>query len=203
MTKTYDIKDTITKNDNDYQKFELDGKIIVDDSGWFEGYLKNAYLKKPIFQFPEDYIFIFGIYHPNGVLDLYSYNQYWLRPAIFKGEFKDSEYVGVMEHLYAKYTNDYIDHLSISESNSDIDDLSEITTLLETVFNLRRSSICDDKVFCDFYYKVYDNRIALSDILVKANKGITFTEEDKMTARHLNNEKREARHAIKVYMLNR
>jgi len=202
MEKVYNIKDNITKNDDEYFKYELNGKFMVDDDGWFEGYLKNTYSRNSLLQSPEEYIFIFGIYHPNGILDLYSYNKYDNRPTVFKGEFKNSEYVGVIKYLYSQ-REDFTDHLNISESNSNPEDINEILTLIKTVFDLKKLSIVDNRIFLDFYNKVYENRIALNDILVKANEEITFTEEDRMTARHLNNEKREARHAVKVYLKNK
>ena len=201
MEKIYDINDTITyKFRNKNFKHICNGKMILDDTGWLEGYLKspNSNTKKK-----GTYLFIFGIYHPNKVLDLYEFNQSSIYPFVFKGEQIDSKYVGILRSFYSKpdeFFTDYTDTLRIKESDSDIAKVKDkIDELKKYIYEEEIEKPDENRLRTNFYNKVYKNRIDLSDILLKANEEITFTEEDRMTARHLNNEKREARHAVKVY----
>ncbi len=184
MKKVYDIKN-IAKNKNisDLQyTYQYHGKMILDDTGWFEGYLKLAYT--------DHSEFIFGIYHPNQVLDLYVCNYWDGRPAIFKGNLENSEFVGTFSYFYSEDEIKYFDHFAIVESETNSDKLEGKLELFKNkTFNSKTR---------EFYNKVYENRIDLSDILLKKSQGVEFTLEDKMAARHIKKEQIEARQKYKV-----
>lgn len=201
MEKVYNIEDKITNKYFKNFKCTWSGKIVIDDTGWFEGYLKRP---ESTNGWTEDYLFTFGIYHPNKVLDLYICSSTNIYPNVFKGELIGSKYVGKLSEFYSNTDDMYTNSLSIKESKSNIAKVKDKTDALKKQIKEKElHRFEENRLRTNFYNKVYENRIALNDILVKASEGITFTEEDRLSARHLNNEKREARKAIKIYMLNR
>ena len=184
MKKVYDIKNIAeNKNISDFQyTYQYHGKMILDDTGWFEGYLKLAYA--------DHSEFLFGIYHPNQVLDLYICNSWDTRPAIFKGNLENSEFIGKFSYFYSKEEVKYFDRFTITESKTKVDKLED------KLESFKSKTLCNKTR--EFYDRVYENRIALSDILLKKSQGIKFTLEDKMLARYIKLEQIEVRQKYKV-----
>lgn len=171
MKTIYCINDTlINKNCNDFSKCYR-GHILLEEDGWFEGYIKRVG-----YTYSE---FIFGIYHPGMILDIYTC--YRECPQVLHGKLDKNIFKGDFTYLDGKSSSDFEHKISFGKCK-----ISEIE--LDSKISKTKSRLKDNCL--EFYNKVYESRKELSDVLLRTYNGEAFDEKDKEIARDINNKKR-------------
>lgn len=175
MKKLIDIKcywnKTFDFNMNDKDTWE--GQILLEEDGWFEGIVNDPYSQY------KGYRFIFGIYHPEKVIELYKYAPEEIsKPLKFHGDRDAKGYDGEFSIIGLFGEQPYGNcHIITQYSELARNNIQEEVSSLEAKIKYWKDYImyCDCKLF-------YDNTIAmrrvLSEIILKNHNGETFTDEE-------------------------
>lgn len=172
------ISDVIRNKNYSGFAYNYRGNVRIDENGWFEGYIKQVGYTHSSF--------VFGVYYPGKLLDLYSCQGE--EPEIFHGRRDEKKFIGSMYYV-GELRNSLIHNISFSKSQIKGTKLDEKIELLKS----KLKGVCPE-----FYKTAYEARKELSSTLLKDYENIKFTEEDRLVARDLNNKKREVKHLIRV-----
>lgn len=175
MKKLIDIKGywnkTFDSSINDKDMWE--GQVLLEEDGWFEGIVNDPYS-----QYTGDR-FIFGVYHPEKVIELYKYAPEDIsNPLKFHGDRDAKGYDGEFSviGLFDEYSCGNC-HIITQYSKLSRKNIQEEVSSLEAKIKYFKDYImyCDSKLF-------YDNTIAmrrvLSEIILRNHNGETFTDEE-------------------------
>ena len=150
-------------NDDDMWK----GKFLLEDDGWFEGIVKDKNSK-----YNGDR-FVFGIYHPDKVIELIKVSPADISdPIIFRGNKNNDGYYGVMS--VAGFIAERVIGVSRIETDSfkreTNDDLKDLQN--------RIKAFKDINDFKDLYENTKRIREDLSKYVLEKYEGETFSRED-------------------------
>jgi len=152
-----------------------EGKILLDENGWFEGIANDPHL-----EYTGDK-FIFGIYHPEKVIELIKVSPEEISdPFIFRGKRDVKGYDGKLSilrmfgeqrcgvcHIITQYAEDR------KQDINELDLESEKEELLKRIEAFKEN---------DDYWKLYNNTYAireqLSEITLRNYEGKTFSNEE-------------------------
>lgn len=175
MSKLHDIKgyydSSYEYQFNDRNMWE--GMILVEDDGWFEGVVKDVSSS-----YTEDR-FVFGVYHPGKVIDLYKWTPTsFSSPFVFHGKKEAEGYQGEFEVIGLMGTMPYgvsriIPEelvLGSDEEQVEIDDVKRRIESYKVFFM--------DEVGKSFYDNSMAMRNVLCDNVLRCYEGRGYTEEE-------------------------
>lgn len=175
MSKLHDIKgyfdSSYSYQFNDRDMWE--GKILVEDDGWFEGVVKDVSSS-----YTEDR-FIFGVYHPGKVIELFKWTPTsFSSPFVFHGKKSDEGYQGEFEVIGLLDTVPYgvsritteEKVLSSDEEKIEIDDVKRRIDRYKVFFM--------DDVGREFYDNSIAMRSSMCEIILRGYEGREFTPEE-------------------------
>ena len=175
MKKLIDIKGywntsfDLKLNDKDM----WEGQILLEEDGWFEGIVKDPYSK-----YTGDR-FIFGIYHPTKVIELYKYAPEHISNQLkFHGDRDAKGYDGEFSviGLFGEYSCGNC-HIITQYSELSRKNIQEEMSSLETKIQYWKNNdmYCDCK---EFYDNTISMRKVFSEIILRQHNGETFTDEE-------------------------
>lgn len=148
MKEVYCINDEVKSSV--YKDFfaSYRGHIIVDENGWFEGYLKQVNY--------TSLIFVFGIYHPEKVFELfYCYGN---EPEIFHGKISKNNFVGAFKIIGGNEKEGFEHKFTFSKGK--ISDVKMQEKIEYSKMKLKENCLT-------LYNGTYTNRMKLNDELLK------------------------------------
>lgn len=175
MSKLHDIKGYFDSS-YEYQFNDKDmweGKILVEDDGWFEGVVKDVSSS-----YTEDR-FVFGVYHPGKVIQLFKWTPTsYSSPFVFNGSIAEEGYDGEFEVIELMGTIPYGVSRIITEEASLVRDVtdSEIEEVRGRI-DRYKSSIMDD-IGREFYDNSIAMRNSMCQIILRNYQGEGFTGEE-------------------------
>jgi len=147
MKKICGINDEVKSNIyKDWSEFYR-GNIILDEDGWFEGYLSQVGYTYACF--------IFGIYHKEGIMELYYCHGD--EPLVFHGTITRKSFKGSFKHLGDDSKSDYEHRIILVKTTIGEVKMQEKLSVIKS--KLKESHI-------DFYNNIYNKRKELNDILL-------------------------------------
>lgn len=176
MSKLYDIKgyydSSYEYQFNDRNMWE--GKILVEDDGWFEGVVKEP----SSMSYPDDR-FVFGVYHPGKVIRLFKWTPTSISsPFVFHGEKSDDGYQGKFEVIDLFGSMPFGVSCIITEEADKVRDVTD----MEVNGVKARIDRYKDLLMDDIGREFYDNSIALRNsmckIVLRNYEGRVFTQEE-------------------------
>ena len=176
MSKLYDIKGYWDRS-NSYQFNDRDmweGKFLLEDDGWFEGVVKD-----PSSLSYTDDRFIFGVYHPGKVIELFKLTPTSVNsPFVFHGKRDSNGYDGSLEVIGLFGTMPFGASRIVTQEVVDVKDA------VDKEVNGVKARIDRYKFFLmdDIGREFYDNSIAMrrrmSQIVLRNYEGRAFTPEE-------------------------
>lgn len=175
MTKLSNIKgywdSSYTFNFDNVNMWE--GKILLEDDGWFEGVVTDPN------SFYTGDRFIFGVYHPDKVIELFKFSpENVSSPFVFHGAKEVKGYGGEFEVIGLLGTTPCgVSHIITQEAELNRGNVDlEIEELKERIQKYKDNNFDEDsKIF-------YDNSVAqrncLCQIILRNYEGIGFTDEE-------------------------
>ena len=175
MAKLMDIKGywNMSSGYNFNNKDMWEGKILLNEDGWFEGIAVD-----PSSSYSEDR-FIFGVYHPEKIIELYKFTPINVSaPFVFHGKRNDNCYDGEFEmiHLFgtvpcgkSRIVTQIVD--SVREN------IEEDTNRLEKRINRYKQGIMDE-IGKEFYDNSISIRNAMCKIILGNYEGREYTSEE-------------------------
>ena len=169
MSKLFDIKgyfdSSYSYQFNDRDMWE--GKILLDDDGWFEGVVKDVSSS-----YQEDR-FVFGVYHPGKVIELFKWTPTsFSSPFVFhgnksevgyQGEFEVIGLMGSMPYGVSRITPEEV-VLDKDEEQVEIDDVKrrieryKVLLMDESGRSFYDNSMAMRNVLCDNILRCYEGR---------------------------------------------
>ncbi len=175
MTKLFDIKGywNMDYDWNFNNKDMWEGKILLQDNGWFEGLVVD-----PNSSYKKDR-FIFGVYHPEKVIDLYKFAPFSVSsPLVFHGEIDTDGYYGQFESIGLFGTmpcgNSHIITKSAETIRQGIED--ETKELEEKIQKYKDTTM--DEITTDFYKNSLAIRRTMTESVLRNYEGKEFTQEE-------------------------
>lgn len=174
MSKLFDIKGYFDSS-YEYQFNDRDmweGKILVEDDGWFEGVVKDVSSS-----YTEDR-FVFGVYHPGKIIELFKWTPTsYSSPFVFHGKKDDDGYQGEFEVIESFGSMPFgISRIIPSQLELGDKEEEEIASVKARI-DKYKNTLMDDagKSF-------YDNTIAMRSILcdniLRLYEGRGYTKEE-------------------------
>ena len=154
-------------NFNDYNMWE--GKILLEDDGWFEGIVAD-----PHSSYTEDR-FVFGIYHPGKVIELYKFTPINVTsPFVFHGSRDTKGYEGEFEVIGLFGTTSCgVSHIITRDAEASRVEVQELRTKIQ-----RYKDSIMDTVGREFYNNTIAMRNSMSQIILRNYEGGGFTNEE-------------------------
>lgn len=177
MAKLNDIKgywDTSYGCDFNYNDM-WEGKILLEEDGWFEGIVvdPNIFYKKDRF--------IFGVYHPNKVIELFIFIPVHVddsAPFVFHGTRDATGYDGTFEYINLLGSNPYGTSRIITRdaelTRGNVD--SEIDELKSRIQSYKNNNM--DSCVKNFYDNYIAIRKSICQIILRNFEGRGFTAEE-------------------------
>lgn len=169
MSKLFDIKGYFDSS-YEYQFNDRDmweGKILLEDDGWFEGVVKDVSSS-----YQEDR-FVFGVYHPGKVIELFKWTPTsFSSPFVFhgnksevgyQGEFEVIGLMGSMPYGVSRITPEEV-VLGKDEEQVEIDDVKrrieayKVFLMDESGRSFYDNSMAMRNVLCDNVLRCYEGR---------------------------------------------
>ena len=173
MTKIKDIKGywdvTFSKEFNDIDFWE--GKILLDDDGWFEGIVVD-----PNSPYTKDR-FIFGVYHEGKVMELFKFAPTEITsPFVFHAKKEKDSYEGTFDVIGIFGSTPY-GACRINTKDLELNTEEEIEKLKDRIDKYKKESM--DMVCENFYGNTIDMKNSMIKIILKNYEGSEYTEEEK------------------------
>ncbi len=175
MSKLYDIKGywnmayNYQFNDNDM----WEGKILLEDDGWFEGIVAD-----PNSSYTED-SFIFGVYHPEKVIELFKFTPIDVSsPFVFhgrrdaKGYDGEFETIGLFGSMPCGVSHIITQDAELNRGNVDLE-----TQELQNKVQRYKNDIMDE-VGKEFYNNSIGMRNSMCQIILRNHEGRGFSVEE-------------------------
>jgi len=175
MSKLMDIKGYWDESNN-YEfddKNVWEGKILLEEDGWFEGIVVN-----PNSSYIEER-FIFGVYYPEKTIELFKFAPTKISaPFIFHGKRDAKGYDGKIETLGLFETSAYgVSHITTQYAESVRKNIeTEIEKLEIRIENYKQNTL--DNIGKDFYYNLIATREKLCEIVLRYYQGRYFEIEE-------------------------
>lgn len=175
MSKLFDIKGYFDSS-YEYQFNDRDmweGKILLEDDGWFEGVVKDVSSS-----YTEDR-FVFGVYHPGKVIELYKWTPTsFSSPFVFHGKKEEEGYQGEFEVIGLMGTMPY----GVCRITTEEKVLSSDEEQVEIADVKRRIEAYKVFFMDDTGRSFYDNSMAMRNVLcdnvLRCYEGRGYTEEE-------------------------
>ncbi len=156
---------TFSYNFDEHNMWE--GKILLYENGWFEGIVVDPYSS-----YTEDR-FIFGIYHPDKVIELYKFTPLYVSsPFVFHASKEDNGYNGQLETIGLFGPTLFgVTHITTQPVKENVETETEE---LENRIKRYKETIMDE-VGQEFYDNSISIKNALSTIILGNYEGKQFT----------------------------
>lgn len=176
MSKLYDIKGYFDSS-YEYQFNDRDmweGKILVEDDGWFEGVVKDP----NSLSYPDDR-FVFGVYHPGKVIRLFKWTPTSINsPFVFYGKKEEEGYQGQFEVIELFGSMPFGVSRIITEKAEKVREVeaSEVTGVQARID--RYKDLLMDDIGREFYRNSLAMRSSMCKIILRNYEGRGFTQEE-------------------------
>jgi len=175
MSKLMDIKGYWNESNN-YEfndKNVWEGKILLEEDGWFEGLVVN-----PNSSYLEDR-FIFGIYYPEKVIELFKFVPTKISaPFIYHGKRDAKGYDGKLETIGLFETTQYgVSHIITQYAENNRKNIEKEKQELETSIEKYKQNTLD-RIGRDFYNNLFATREKLGEIVLRNYQGRNFEIEE-------------------------
>ena len=178
MSKLYDIKG-YWDSSYEYQFNDKDmweGKIKLEDDGWFEGVVKDVNSS-----YTEDR-FVFGVYHPDKVMELFKWTQTsYSSPFVFHARKSDDGYQGEFEIIGFMGSVPYgVSRVITEEMILDNDEeKKEIDDLMGRITRYKLNLM--DSIGKEFYNNTIAIRNSICEVVLRNYEGRGFSDEEAQT----------------------
>lgn len=165
----WDASYTYDFNDNDM----WEGKILLEDDGWFEGIVVDPYSS-----YTEDR-FIFGVYHPEKVIELFKFTPTSISsPFVFHGKRDAKGYDGEFEIIGLFGPTPYgVSHIITQDAEVVRGNVDAEVEELKAKIQRYKDSIMDE-VGKSFYDNSIAMRNSMCQIILRNYEGRGFTAEE-------------------------
>ena len=157
-------------NDNDM----WEGKILLEDDGWFEGIVID-----PNSSYTEDR-FIFGVYHSDRVIELFKFTPINVSsPFVFHGKRNVDGYDGKFETIGLLGTEPCgVSHIITQDAEAARGNVDSEVLDLEMRIQRYKDSVMDD-IGREFYNNSIAMRNSMCKIILRSYQGRGFTIKEK------------------------
>ena len=172
MSKLHDVKgywdSSYTYDFNETNMWE--GKILLEDDGWFEGIVVDPYSP-----YTKDR-FIFGVYHPTKVIELFKFTPSDVSdPFVFHGTKSDNGYSGMFEIIGLFGAHPYgVSNIITQDTKENVE--TETEQLKSRIQNFKENIL--DEAGISFYDNSIAMRNSMCQIILRNYEGRGFSNEE-------------------------